>query len=92
VADVTGLVALVTGGIPGIGLAICERLMNRGVRVAAISSSCWMWSLSTTDRSYGTDCIPWLGPGGMMDAMAAAGLACTKTTGEGAPARPWSSL
>jgi NAD(P)-dependent dehydrogenase (short-subunit alcohol dehydrogenase family) len=29
----------VTGGIRGIGLAICERLMNRGVRVAAGYSS-----------------------------------------------------
>src|SRR5690349_20008185 len=34
-----GQVALVTGGIRGIGLAICERLMNRGVRVAAGYSS-----------------------------------------------------
>jgi acetoacetyl-CoA reductase len=38
-ADMTGQVALVTGGIRGIGLAICERLMNRGVRVAAGFSS-----------------------------------------------------
>jgi NAD(P)-dependent dehydrogenase (short-subunit alcohol dehydrogenase family) len=37
--DMTGQVALVTGGIRGIGLAICERLMNRGVRVAAGYSS-----------------------------------------------------
>jgi acetoacetyl-CoA reductase len=34
-----GQVALVTGGIRGIGLAICERLMNRGVHVAAGYSS-----------------------------------------------------
>jgi len=34
-ADMTGQVALVTGGIRGIGLAICERLINRDVRVAA---------------------------------------------------------
>ncbi len=34
-ADMTGQVALVTGGIRGIGLAICERLINRGARVAA---------------------------------------------------------
>jgi NAD(P)-dependent dehydrogenase (short-subunit alcohol dehydrogenase family) len=34
-ADMTGQVALVTGGIRGIGLAICERLMDRGVKVAA---------------------------------------------------------
>ena len=34
-ADMTGQVALVTGGIRGIGLAICERLIHRGVRVAA---------------------------------------------------------
>jgi acetoacetyl-CoA reductase len=34
-ADMHGQVALVTGGIRGIGLAICERLMNRGVAVAA---------------------------------------------------------
>jgi NAD(P)-dependent dehydrogenase (short-subunit alcohol dehydrogenase family) len=33
--DMTGQVALVTGGVRGIGLAICERLMNRGVKVAA---------------------------------------------------------
>jgi acetoacetyl-CoA reductase len=33
--DMTGQVALVTGGIRGIGLAISERLMNRGVIVAA---------------------------------------------------------
>jgi acetoacetyl-CoA reductase len=35
----TGQVALVTGGIRGIGLAICERLMNRGITVAAGYSS-----------------------------------------------------
>ena len=34
-ADMNGQVALVTGGIRGIGLAICERLMNRGIMVAA---------------------------------------------------------
>ena len=34
-ADMNGQVVLVTGGIRGIGLAICERLMNRGVTVAA---------------------------------------------------------
>jgi NAD(P)-dependent dehydrogenase (short-subunit alcohol dehydrogenase family) len=34
-ADMNGQVALVTGGIRGIGLAIGERLMNRGVKVAA---------------------------------------------------------
>jgi len=34
-ADMNGQVALVTGGIRGIGLAICERLINRGVTVAA---------------------------------------------------------
>ena len=38
-ADMHGQVALVTGGIRGIGLAICERLMNRGVTVAAGYSS-----------------------------------------------------
>src|ERR1700740_1730812 len=38
-ADMNGQVALVTGGIRGIGLAIGERLMNRGVRVAAGDSS-----------------------------------------------------
>jgi acetoacetyl-CoA reductase len=38
-ADMNGQVALVTGGIRGIGLAICERLMDRGVKVAAGYSS-----------------------------------------------------
>jgi len=38
-ADMNGQVALVTGGIRGIGIAICERLMNRGVKVAAGYSS-----------------------------------------------------
>jgi acetoacetyl-CoA reductase len=38
-ADMNGQVALVTGGIRGIGLAICERLINRGVTVAAGYSS-----------------------------------------------------
>jgi len=38
-ADMNGQVALVTGGIRGIGIAICERLMNRGVTVAAGYSS-----------------------------------------------------
>ena len=37
--DMHGQVALVTGGIRGIGLAICERLMNRGIHVAAGYSS-----------------------------------------------------
>ena len=38
-ADMSGQVALVTGGIRGIGLAICERLIDRGVTVAAGFSS-----------------------------------------------------
>ena len=38
-AEMNGQVALVTGGIRGIGLAICERLMNRGVHIAAGYSS-----------------------------------------------------
>ncbi|MDP9399088.1 MAG: acetoacetyl-CoA reductase [Actinomycetota bacterium] len=33
--DMTDQVALVTGGTRGIGLAICDRLVQRGVRVAA---------------------------------------------------------
>jgi NAD(P)-dependent dehydrogenase (short-subunit alcohol dehydrogenase family) len=33
--EMAGQVALVTGGVRGIGLAICERLLARGVRVAA---------------------------------------------------------
>jgi acetoacetyl-CoA reductase len=35
VADMTGQVALVTGGVRGIGLAICDRLAARGVTIAA---------------------------------------------------------
>jgi acetoacetyl-CoA reductase len=38
-SDMTGQVALVTGGIRGIGRAICERLAGRGVEVAAGYSS-----------------------------------------------------
>jgi acetoacetyl-CoA reductase len=34
-ADMSGQVALVTGGVRGIGAAITERLVNRGVKVAA---------------------------------------------------------
>ncbi len=34
-SDMAGQVALVTGGIRGIGLSICARLIRRGVRVAA---------------------------------------------------------
>jgi NAD(P)-dependent dehydrogenase (short-subunit alcohol dehydrogenase family) len=34
-SEMAGQVALVTGGVRGIGLAICARLMGRGVRVAA---------------------------------------------------------
>jgi NAD(P)-dependent dehydrogenase (short-subunit alcohol dehydrogenase family) len=34
-ADMQGQVALVTGGVRGIGLAICDRLAARGVKVAA---------------------------------------------------------
>jgi acetoacetyl-CoA reductase len=34
-ADMTGQVALVTGGIRGIGAAICDRLAARGVTIAA---------------------------------------------------------
>src|SRR3954452_17595178 len=34
-ADMTGQVALVTGGVRGIGLAISQRLMDRGVKGAA---------------------------------------------------------
>ncbi|HWM02894.1 MAG TPA: beta-ketoacyl-ACP reductase [Actinophytocola sp.] len=34
-ADMTGQVALVTGGIRGIGAAICDRLTERGVTIAA---------------------------------------------------------
>ena len=34
-ADMTGQVALVTGGVRGIGLAISDRLAARGVTVAA---------------------------------------------------------
>ena len=33
--DMTGQVALVTGGVRGIGIAICERLIQRGVLVTA---------------------------------------------------------
>jgi NAD(P)-dependent dehydrogenase (short-subunit alcohol dehydrogenase family) len=33
--DMKGQVAVVTAGVRGIGLVICERLINRGVTVAA---------------------------------------------------------
>ncbi|MDT7744876.1 MAG: acetoacetyl-CoA reductase, partial [Actinomycetota bacterium] len=38
-ADMTGQVAVVTGGARGIGKAISERLANRGVKVAVGYSS-----------------------------------------------------
>ena len=34
-ADMNGQVALITGGIRGIGAAICDRLAARGVTIAA---------------------------------------------------------
>ena len=37
--DMNGQVALVTGGVRGIGRAISERLYSRGVKVAAGYSS-----------------------------------------------------
>ena len=50
-ADMTGQVAPVTGGTRGIGLAICERLMNRGIKMAA--GRTWRWT-STLSCAPGT--------------------------------------
>jgi len=57
-ADMTGQVALVTGGTRGTGLAICERLMNRGIKVAA--GRTWRWT-STPSRAPGHRVLrrPW---------------------------------
>ena len=52
-ADMNGQVALVTGGIRGIGLAISERLMNRGVKVAAGYSANTDAARAFTDKYAG---------------------------------------
>ena len=57
-ADMNGQVALVTGGTRGIGLAICERLMNRGVKVAAGYAGKHDHARRSEERRVGKECMP----------------------------------